>query len=145
MNLLDFLRELEGFYPLNESEEKINKRLSSYVSILEKEITKRNKKYDFEKVLRNIQMSYKYKSFPSLPDILEFLNIGELKNVQHVQGEGSLAVITLPNGAIYPFEIAPFGNEIEEIKKRISRVYGNYQLRTYPKGSVMIGTEIVTP
>lgn len=146
MNLFEFLRNLESFYPLNEPEEKVNKRLSSYVDILEGEIVKSGKTYNFEKVLRTIQMNYRYKQFPNLPDILDFMKLGEIKNTfDTCKDEGCLAVVTLPNGVIYPFEISPVGNQINDIKKKLTAVYGNYQLKTYPKGSVMIGTQVVAP
>lgn len=145
MKLFEFLRDLETFYPLNESEEKVNKRLSSYVDILEGEIVKSGKTYDYAKVLKHIQMNYRYKQFPSLPDILDFIKVGEVNEVIHGEDEGCLVVVTLPNGTIYPFEITTFGKSLDEVKKAIVAKHGNVQIKTYPKGSVLIGKEVITP
>lgn len=145
MKLFEFLRDLEAFYPLNESEEKVNKRLSSYVDILEGEIIKSGKAYDYEKVLKHIQMNYRYKQFPSLPDILDFIKVGEIEEVTKCEGEGSLVVVTLPNGYIYPFEVSGIGKPIEYYKDDITRKYGKCDIKVYPKGSVLIGREVITP
>lgn len=144
MNLFEFLRNLEAFYPLNESEDKVNKRLSSYVDILEGEIVKSGKKYNYDKVLKYIQMNYRYKQFPSLPDILEFMVQGEVKEIAECKDEGCLVVVTMPNGVKYPFEVAPFGKSVEEIKKHVISNYGNVEVRIYPKGTLLIGNEVFT-
>lgn len=145
MKLFEFLRDLESFYPLNESEEKVNKRLSSYVDILEGEILKSGKSYDYAKILKHIQMNYRYKQFPSLPDILDFMNVGEIRETTTCEDDGCLVVITMPNGVMYPFEIASFGKPIDEVKKQIVEKYGNVQVKTYPKGSVLIGKQVILP
>lgn len=145
MNLFEFLRELEAFYPLNEAQEKVNKRLSSYVDILEGEIIKRGKKYNYEKVLKYIQMNYRYKQFPSLPNIMDFLNIGETRDVVNVKDEGCLVVMKIPQGRVYSFEIASFCKSIDEIKREASAKFGNAQISIYPKGSVLIGDKVITP
>lgn len=143
MNLFEFLRKLEAFYPLNESQEKVDNRLSSYVDILEGEIVKRGKRYDYSKVLKHIQMNYRYKQFPSLPDILDFLNTGEIRESLSCKDEGGLVVIRAENH-IYGFEIAPFGRTLEDIKTDASKRFNNAKVEIYPKGSVLIGDTVFT-
>jgi hypothetical protein len=145
MNLFEFLRKLEAFYPLNESQEKVDNRLSSYVDILEGEIVKRGKKYDYSKVLKHIQMNYRYKTFPSLPDLLDFLNIGEVRESINCKDEGCLVVIRLPESKVYAFEVAPFCRDLEDLKKDAASRFGNSKIEIYPKGSVLIGDTVITP
>lgn len=145
MRLFEFLRDLEAFYPLNESEEKVNKRLSSYVDILEGEIIKSGKNYDYSKVLKYIQMNYRYKTFPSLPDILDFMKVGEVYEVVECENEGDLVVITLPNGYMYSFTVHGTGQPLTEIIEKCKRAYGDCSIKQYPKGSVLIGKEVFLP
>lgn len=145
MNLFEFMRSLEAFYPLNESEDKVNRRLSSYVDILEGEIVKSGKKYDYEKILKHIQMNYRYKTFPSLPDILDFMEQGVIKEIVNCQDEGCLVVMKVAENNIYAFEVSPYGRKFEDIKKDAIARFGNVQITTYPKGSVLIGDTVITP
>jgi hypothetical protein len=143
MNLFEFLRKLEAFYPLNESQEKVNNRLSSYVDILEGEIVKRGKRYDYDKILKHIQKTYRYKTFPSLPDLLDFLNVGEVRESVNCKDEGCLVVIRAENH-IYSFEIAPFGRKLDDIKYDAGKRFANAKVEIYPKGSVLIGDKVFT-
>lgn len=154
MNLFEFMRSLESFYPLNESQEKVNNRLSSYVDILEGEIVKSGKKYDFDKILKHIQMNYRYKTFPSLPDILEYMEQGVIKEVVNCKDEGCLVVVKLPNGRIYTFEVATFGKPLEDIKKHARQKFvseddwkqgKDVEVNIYPAGSVLMGDKVYTP
>lgn len=58
---------------------------------------------------------------------------------------GRLVVATLPDGRLYSFEITKFGDTFEEIKKKMVHKYGNVQIKTYPKGSVLIGEKVFMP
>ena len=145
MNLFEFMRSLESFYPLNESQEKVNKRLSSYVDILEGEIVKSGKKYDYDKVLKYIQMTYRYKTFPSLPDILEFMEQGIVRETFNCKDEGCLVVLKTGGGHIYSFEISPTGRSLDDIRKDATKRFGNVQITTYPAGSVLVGDKVFTP
>lgn len=106
MKLFEFLRDLESFYPLNESAEKVEKRLSAYVDILEAEILKTKKTYDFKKILQYIQRNYRYKQFPSLPDLLDFLPYGIVYKTSYSGQEGE-TIKRVINGWEYEFTIVP--------------------------------------
>ena len=106
MKLFEFLRNLETFYPLNESAEKVENRLSAYVDILEGEIVKSRKKYNFEKILRYIQRNYRYKQFPSLPDLLDFLPYGIVYETTY-SGQVGETIKRVIGGHEYEFTIVP--------------------------------------
>jgi hypothetical protein len=60
--------------------------------------------------------------------------------------EGALVVITLPNGVRYDFTVSGIGRPIENIKEEIKNKYGKYpEIKTYPKGTVIIGDKVFTP
>lgn len=104
-----------------------------------------NKDIDFVQAKKLIFDNYDSKTFPTPKVILSYLNQCEIKKYEHCEDEGGLVVITLPNGAIYSFEITGFGKPIEDIKQQAIAKYGNVQIKTYPKGSVLIGKQVVLP
>ena len=103
------------------------------------------KEFDFDRAKSLLFDDYKQKTFPLPKEILAYLMQSEVKNYTRSEDEGCLVVATLPNGVMYSFEIAPFGRSAEEIKKQMVSNYGNVQIKTYPKGSVLIGKEVITP
>lgn len=113
MKIFDFLRDLEVFYPMNESEEKVEKRISAYAEIIQGEVLKTGKKYDFKKVLASIIRNYRYKTFPSLPDILDSLPVGIVIDEQYSGREGEV-ITRVINGFPYEFTIVP--NHWERVK-----------------------------
>ena len=123
MKIFDFLRELEIFYPMGASEEKVEKCISSYAEIIQRETLKTGEKYDYEKILRHIQRNYRYKSFPSLPDIIDALPIGIVIEEHYSGREGEVLKRSL-NGVEYEFTIVPnhWGNikTINQLDKDIS-------------------------
>ena len=58
---------------------------------------------------------------------------------------GRLVIATLPDGRMYSFEITTFGETLENIKKKMVHKYGNVQIKTYPKGTVLIGNKVFMP
>lgn len=113
MKIFDFLRELELFYPMNASEEKTAKLISSYAEIIQGEMLKTKEKYDFNKVISYIQRNYRYKTFPSLPDILDALPIGIIVEERYSGREGEV-IKRIINGIEYEFTIVP--NHWENVK-----------------------------
>lgn len=106
MKIFDFLRELELFYPMNESDEKVEKRISSYAEIILRETLKTGETYDYEKIIRHIQRNYRYKTFPSLPDILDYLPVGIVIE-EHYSGRDGEVIKRVVNGYEYEFTIVP--------------------------------------
>ena len=121
MKIFDFLRELELFYPMNESDEKVEKRISAYAEIIQGETIKTGKKYDYKKIIRTIQRHYRYKTFPSLPDILEYLPSGVVIEQSYSGREGEVIKRKLW-GIEYEFTVVPNhydAKTIEELDKDI--------------------------
>ena len=106
MKIFDFLRELELFYPMNESDEKVEKRISSYAEIILRETLKTGETYDYEKIIRHIQRNYRYKTFPSLPYILDYLPVGIVIE-EHYSGREGEVIKRVVNGYEYEFTIVP--------------------------------------
>lgn len=104
-----------------------------------------NKDIDFVQAKKLIFDNYDQKTFPTPKTLLGYLNQCEIKKYEHCADEGGLVVMTLPNGAIYSFEITGFGKPFEDIKKQAVAKYGNVQIKQYPKGSVLIGKKVILP
>ena len=113
MKIFDFLRELELFYPMGVSDAKAEKLISSYAEIIQRETLKTGETYDYEKIIRHLQRTYRYKSFPNLPDILDALPVGVVVEERYSGREGELIKRTL-NGIEYEFTVVP--NHWEKVK-----------------------------
>ena len=87
-----------------------------------------------------------FSNFVSVEDAQAMIKTNTLKiyNYQASSDEGCLVTIQTPK-ALYAFEMCGFGKDIEEVKKEIAKNYGNSQIRTYSRGSVLIGREVFTP
>lgn len=124
MKIFDFLRELELFYPMSESEEKVEKRISAYAEIIQREALKTKETYDYEKIIRHLQRTYRYKSFPSLPDILDAMPVGIVIQERYSGREGEVMTRQV-NGITYEFTVVPNHWEkvktIEQLEKDIFR------------------------
>lgn len=113
MKIFDFLRELELFYPMSESEEKVEKRISAYAEIIQREALKTKETYDYQKIIRHLQRTYRYKSFPSLPDILDAMPVGIVIQERYSGREGEVMTRQV-NGITYEFTVVP--NHWEKVK-----------------------------
>ncbi len=145
MRIFDFLRQLAEYFPLNETEDKINNRFKLYSEIIEGEIQKTGKEYDFKKVIHYLVKNYKYKTFPSMPDILDALPFGEVYRYSKCVNEGSLLIVTLPTGYQYEFTISSIGKPIKQLEADIKRKFGECTYQIYPKGTVIIGDKVFLP
>lgn len=138
----EFLFDISQTYPVSRgvNAEKVLEDARTYLigKLYKKEI-------DFEKAKTLIFDNYDKRTFPEPKVLYGYLNQCEIKNYATTEDEDCLVVVTLPTGVIYPFEVAPFGRSIGEIKSEIVSKYGNVQVRTYPKGSVLLGREVITP
>lgn len=136
MNISVFLFDISQTYPVlrGVNAEKVLEDARTYLvgKLYKKEI-------DFDRAKRLIFDNYDKRTFPEPKVLYGFLSQCELKNYHTTADDGSLVVITLPNKAIYSFEVTSFGRNLEDIKKEIIHKYGNVQVKTYPKGSVLIG------
>ena len=146
MKLWEFVKELALFFPLSGTEEIKNKIFDSYVENLEGIMLTNKCEYDWKKVLQKIQCTYTYSKFPPLADIIKVLpECKVIKPYQPCTNEGSLVVITLSNGKIYPFTINGNGKPLDYYKEDIEKKYGTCDIKFYPKGSILIGTKVMIP
>lgn len=146
MQIWEFVRELAFFFPLSGNDEHKNRIFDSYVENLEGICISNKCEYDWKKVLQTIQRTYTYQKFPPLADIIKVLPECKIfKPYQECTNEGALVVITLPNGVRYDFTISAIGRSLDSIKGEIKDKYGDCEIKTYPKGTVIIGDKVFTP
>lgn len=147
MKIWEFVRELASFFPLSGTDETKNKIFDSYVENLEGIVLTNKCEYDWKKVLQAIQRTYIYSKFPPLADIIKCLPEGRIDKVyEPCENEGSLIVLTLPNGKKHYFTVCGMSKSLREIKEEILFKYGDYpKVEMYPKGTVVIGNDIVLP
>lgn len=144
MSLQEMLEELLRFYPIKDrSKNDIAQDMVTYRELILEYVYSSNERYDWEKCLKYIQTHRIYKTFPSIPDILEALPYSlQQKKVQKCVDEGSLLVVTLPSGYTYEFTVSGIGRSIEDIKADIKRKFGQCEYKFYPKGTVIIGSKV---
>lgn len=106
ITVYQFLDKLNSFYPSNEQEEVFKERCKEYSNIILEEEHKNRCKYDYDKVFKHIMMNYKYKAFPSLPDILEALPEGLMIEESYSGREGEV-IKRVVNGYEYEFMVVP--------------------------------------
>lgn len=147
MQIWEFVRELAFYFPLNGTDEHKNRIFDSYVENLEGICISNKCEYDWKKVLQALQRTYAFSRFPSLAEIIKCLPEGKIfKPYEECENEGALVVVTLPNGVRYDFTVSGIGRPIENIKEEIKNKYGKYPgIKTYPKGTVIIGDKVFTP
>lgn len=138
MRIMDFLQQLETMFPLKEADEKKQRVFSLYVDVIEGEVVKNGKEYDFQKILHHLIRTHKYKTFPSVADIIEAMPIGEVTQYEQCKDEGALLVVTLPSGYQYRFTVSASGKKREAIESDIKRRYGECTYQFYPKGTVIL-------
>lgn len=104
-----------------------------------------NKTIDYKKAKTLMFDNKELKVFPKPSVIYDYLAQCEIKNYANCEDEGALVVITMPNGVMYDFTVTGFGKPLSQIKSEIVEKYGNVQVKTYPKGSVLIGKQVILP
>lgn len=143
MTIFEFLQELASFFPLDEKEDMIRKRISIYTEILKAEVTKSKSEYDFRKVIQWFLSNYKYKSFPNMATILEALPNGEISKIsERCKDEGALLVVTLSSGYTYEFTVSHIGKSIDVLKASIKQKFGDCTYKFYPKGTVILDGKV---
>lgn len=146
MKIWEFLEELAFFYPPNLKDEEKKRLYSSYVENLEGIVISNKCEYDWKNVLQAIQRTYTYSKFPPLADIIKVLpECKKAKPYQECADEGTLIVITLPTGVRYDFTVTSIGRTLSSIKEEIKDKYGDCEVQTYPKGTVIIGNTVILP
>lgn len=106
ITVYQFLEKLNSFYPSNEKEEIFQERANEYANILLEKAHIHKCKYNYDKIFKHIMQTYKYKTFPSLPDILDALPVGYEIEESYSGREGEVIKRTL-NGYEYEFTVLP--------------------------------------
>lgn len=113
ITVYQFLEKLNSFYPSNEKEELFQERANEYANNILLRAQNRKEKYDYDKVFSHILQTYKYKTFPSLPDILDALPYGIVIQESYSGREGETIKRTC-RGYEYEFTVVP--NHWEKVK-----------------------------
>lgn len=105
-SVYDFLNKLNRFFPSNEKEETLKERVNEYSNSILLKAQNNHCQYDYDKVFSYLIQNYKYKTFPSLPDILDALPYGVVKRESYSGREGDVIKKTI-NGIEYEFTVVP--------------------------------------
>jgi hypothetical protein len=87
----------------------------------------------------------KKKGFPEPRVLYNYLAQCEIKHYDISKDEGSLVLITLPTGIQYNFTVSGIGRSLGTIKQEIVDKYGDCKIEMFPKGTVIIGNQIIEP
>lgn len=113
MNVYEFLQKLGIFYPSNESDNAFKERINEYANNILIKIRQTKNQYNYDKVFNHILQTYKFKTFPSLPDILEALPYGVVIIENYSGQEGEVIKQKFGNFE-YVFTVVP--NHWENVK-----------------------------
>lgn len=106
LSVYDFLFKLNKFYPTNEKDEIFEERVNEYANAILARCKEKDVKYNYDKVFSHILQTYKYKTFPSLPEIIENLEFGTMVQESYSGHEGETVKRVL-NGYEYEFTVVP--------------------------------------
>ena len=138
----DFLVKLNSIFPLECK--RIEPVFETYTDIILGRCL--NKEYDFKKLLSLIAQNYKYTTFPNARFILEQLPYAEIVHYEApVANKDFLIVLKLPKGVVYCFTVADTGRSVKELKADYMKKYGDCEIKMYPKGTLLVGNEIIEP
>lgn len=101
------------------------------------------KEINYDKALSWLIDNLKKNSyFPDITTIAESLKYGEVKPIcESCADEGSLLVVTLPNGYTYHFTVSSTGKPMSEVKSGLEQKFGQCTYKIYPKGTLIIGEQ----
>lgn len=135
MSVYDFLNKLNKFFPSQDKDEVFKEKLNEYADCILEYVNKQKKQYDYDKIFKQLLISYKYKTFPTLPDILEVMPYGAIivrPDVSYTGDEGK-TIKRVINGHEYEFTIVPntWDNvmTISELDRDINRRLSNVNTR----------------
>ena len=135
----EFLFDISQTYPVSRgvNAEKVLEDARTYLigKLFRKEI-------DYEKAKTLFFDNYDKRTFPEPKVLYEYLNQCEIRNYQTSSRDGELVVFRLPEGKVYSFTVSGIGKPLGFYKSDIERRFGKCKMETYPKGSVLIGTEV---
>lgn len=135
MSVYDFLGKINDFFPSGDKKEIVTQKINEYADCILEYVNKQKKQYDYDKIFKQLLLSYKYKTFPTLPDILEVMPYGAIivrPDVSYTGDEGKV-IKRVINGHEYEFTIVPntWDNvmTISELDRDINRRLSNVNTR----------------
>lgn len=141
----EFLKNLSLFFSLDaKQKEQQDFFLSTYIQVFE-ENQKQGYYYDYSKILRLAQLNHKTKQFPTLKELLPWMEEAKYRSYNATVDEGKVIVITLDDGRKYDFVVAGMGKSLKSLKDELYKKYLNFKVDIYPKGTVIIGDKIFLP
>jgi hypothetical protein len=143
--IYEFLDKLNKFFPSNDKEDVFQERVNEYSKEILGIANGKNVEYDYDKIFSHILKNYRYKTFPTLADIINVLDEGIIQKTQECIDAGKVIVVTLPNGYKYDFVISSSGRPKSEVLAKLQQRYGVCKVDIYPEGTCLIGNQVVTP
>lgn len=124
LSVYDFLFKLNKFYPTNEKDEIFEERVNEYANTIIARCQEKKERYNYDKVFSHIMQTYKYKQFPSLPEIIDNLQFGLIVEESYSGHEGEV-IKRVINGHEYEFTVVPNHwkgvKTIEQLDKEIEQ------------------------
>lgn len=145
ITVYEFLDKLNKFYPSNDKDEVFKERVNEYSKEILNIAQSKDVEYDYEKIFSHILKNYRYRTFPTLADIINVLDIGIIEKNKECIDAGKVIVVTLPNGFKYDFVISSIGKPKEEVITKLHKRFGVCKVDIYPEGTCVIGNQVVTP
>ena len=146
MDVYQFLAKLNKFYPSNDKDDMFNERVNEYSKEILGIANSKDVEYDYDKIFSHLLKNYRYKTFPTLADIINVLDEGIVrKTQQECIDAGKVLIVTLPNGFRYEFVISSIGRPKDEVLAKLYKRFGECKVVIYPAGTCIIGNQIVVP
>lgn len=144
--LEDFLKKLFQIFPPECAKNKEFELLELYFDTVKEELVK-DRKYDFDKLLRLVFKDHKYKNTPPVKMILERLPQCEITSPVENVNMGGLVRITCENGFFVDLTATTnTGNLRNDVMRIITQTYGKIKkIEKFAKGTVIIGKTIFLP
>lgn len=126
MTLLGFLGELSKHFSGGISKENMTSVMTTYQDILLEEMQKTGAKYDFRKLFHYVLKTHKFKTYPSVADLIEWLPQGEKREYQEHLYDDGLVRLKLKDGRTYDFVKAK-NQSLKDIKSYFMKRHTSVQ------------------
>lgn len=107
MSVYDFLGKINDFYPSGDKKEIVTQKINEYAECLLDYANKQKKQYNYDKIFKQLLISYKYKTFPTLSDIIDVMPFGEIRPDVSYSGKEGTVIKRMIRGHEYEFTIVP--------------------------------------
>jgi hypothetical protein len=109
MSVYDFLSKLDKYFPASGKEDLVNQKINDYADCILEYVNKHKQQFDYDKIFKQLLMTYKFKTFPPLSDIIDLMPYGAIipkPDVSHSGKEGEVIKRTY-RGLEYEFVVVP--------------------------------------